>query len=287
MILVTGAAGKTGRAVMSALVAEKLSVRALAHREEQVHIVKMLGVDEVVVGDIHSQTTLKEAVRGIDAVYHICSNVNPDEASIGKIAIAAARAADVNHFVFHSVLHPQVEAMPHHWYKLRVEEALFESGLQFTILQPAAYMQNVLSEWQAIVERGVYAVPYSVEAPLSLVDLEDVAQAAAVVLSESGHVGGIYELTGPDVLTPNQIAAVLSNQLGRNVRAEKMPFETWKRRAEASGFGSYQIEALGKMFNYYDRCGLWGSSSVLEGLLGRSPTPFEEFVDRITRQGNR
>jgi hypothetical protein len=64
-----------------------------------------------------------------------------------------------------------------------------------------------------------------------------------------------------------------------------MPFEIWKRRVEASGLGSYEIDALGKMFNYYDRCGLWGSSSVLESLLGRSPTPFEDFVDRIIRQG--
>ena len=79
--------------------------------------------------------------------------------------------------------------MTHHWNKLRVEETLFESGLSYTILQPASYMQNVLGGWQAIVEHGVYAAPYSVETRMSMVDLEDIAEATAVVLTEPGHLG--------------------------------------------------------------------------------------------------
>ena len=63
------------------------------------------------------------------SVYHVCPNVSPDEIAIGRVSIAAARSAGVEHFVYHSVLHPQTEAMPHHWLKLRVEEALITSGL--------------------------------------------------------------------------------------------------------------------------------------------------------------
>lgn len=174
--------------------------------------------------------------------------------------------------------------MPHHWYKLRVEEALFESRLQYTILEPATYMQNVLAEWQAIVEHGVYAVPYSVKAPMNLVDLEDVARAAATVLSEPGHVGSVYELAGPEVLLPSQIAEILGNQLGKDVRAEKMSIEAWMRHTETSGLGRYQIETLAKMFDYYDRYGLWGNSRVLEQLIGRPPTNFREFVGRTIRE---
>jgi uncharacterized protein YbjT (DUF2867 family) len=165
MILVTGAAGKTGKAIIRALVAKQLPTRAPVHREAQVQTTKSAGAEEVVVGDMHSETTLADATRDVDAIYHICPNVNSDEISIGKTVIDAARAAKVKQFVFHSVLHPQVEVMPHHWNKLRVEEALFESGLQFSILQPAAYMQNVLGGLQSIVGEGIYPVPYSVEAP--------------------------------------------------------------------------------------------------------------------------
>lgn len=282
IILVTGAGGKTGQAVIKALLKRNQSVRALVHREKQVQTLKALGI-QVILGDMRSDATLRDAVRGVNAIYHICPNVDPNELSIGRAIISAARSSGIRHFVFHSVLHPQVESMPHHWLKLRVEEVLFESKLPFTILQSAAYMQNVLPEWGNMMEQGVYSVPYSIEAPMSLVDLEDVADAAATVLCEHGHVGGIYELSGPEILTPREIATIIGNHLARDMRAEQMPIETWKHRAEASGLGSYQVETLVKMFDYYDHYGLWGNPQVLHGLLGRSPTRFEEFVEHTIR----
>lgn len=284
MILVSGAAGKTGRAVITALVARGQAVRALVHRDEQTQAVESLGAKEAIVGDMRDENALRRAARGVRAVYHICPNVNPDEISIGKGAITAARDAGVEQFVFHSVLHPQTEAMMHHWNKLRVEEALFESGLAYTILQPASYMQNVLGGWQAIVERGVYAVPYSVEARMSMVDLEDVAQAASVVLTEHDHLGATYELAGPEVLTQTQVAEILSKHLRRPVRAEQVTIEAWTRQAQASRMGEYQIGTLVKMFHYYDRHGFWGNPRTLSHLLGRTPTKFEAFVERAMRQ---
>ena len=280
MILVTGAAGKTGRAVIRALTAKGEAVRALVHRPEQVRPVKEIGAREVVVGDMCVQTTMDEAAQGIQAVYHICPNVSPDEVAIGQAAIVAARSAGVKHFVYHSVLHPQVEAMPHHWRKLRVEEQLFESGLSYTILQPAAYMQNVLAHWDQIIEQGIYPVPYAVETRLSMVDLEDVAEAAAVVLTEPGHVGAIYELVGTKAMSQTEIATILGQHLGLPVRAEAVPLETWERRTRESGLGDYQVEALVKMFRYYQRYGFWGNPRVLGWLLGRPPTTFAAFVER-------
>jgi NAD(P)H dehydrogenase (quinone) len=259
-------------------------VRALVRRDEQTQLVKSLGAKEEILGDMRDVTTLRRAAQGARAVYHICPNVSADEIQIGKTAIAAAREAGVEQFVFHSVLHPQTEAMTHHWKKLRVEEALFESGLPFTILQPASYMQNMLGGWQAIVERGVYEVPYSVDARMSMVDLEDIAQAAAVVLTEPGHLGATYELAGPEVLTQTQVAEILSKHLKRPVRAEQVTIDAWTRQAQASGMGPYQIETLIKMFHYYDRHGLWGNPRVLSQLIGRSPMKFETFVARTVRE---
>jgi NAD(P)H dehydrogenase (quinone) len=228
--------------------------------------------------------TLRQATQGARAIYHICPNVSPDEIQIGKAAIIAAHDAGVEQFVFHSVMHPQTEAMTHHWNKLRVEEAMFESGLAFTILQPASYMQNVLAGWHTITERGVYAVPYTVEARMSMVDLEDVAQAAAIVLTEPYHLGATYELAGPEVLTQTQVAEVLSTYLKRVVRAEQVTIEEWTRQAQASGMGQYQIETLVRMFNYYDRHGFWGNPHTLTSLLGRTPTKLEAFIKRTVRQ---
>jgi uncharacterized protein YbjT (DUF2867 family) len=239
-----------------------------------------LGAKEAIVGDMRDENMLRKVTRGVRAVYHICPNVNPDEIAIGKAAISAARDAGVEQFAFHSVMHPQTEAMTHHWNKLRVEEALFESGLAYTILQPASYMQNVLGGWQAIVERGVYAVPYSVEARMSMVDLEDVAQAAAVALTEPGHLGATYELAGPEVLAQTQVAEILSKHLKRPVRAEQVTIEAWTRQAQASGMGEYQVGTLVKMFHYYDHHGFWGNPRMLSLLLGRTPIKFATFIER-------
>jgi len=284
MILVTGAAGKTGRAVIRALASRGESVRVLVHRPDQIRAAEELGAREVVVGDMRAQATMDQAVRGVRAVYHICPNMHPEEVAIGQTAIAAARSAGVAHFVYHSVLHPQVEAMPHHWLKMRVEEQLFQSGLSYTILQPAAYMQNVLAQWEHVLEQGVYSVPYSAGPRLGMVDLEDVAEAAAVVLTEPGHEGATYELAGPEALTQTEVATILSQQLGRPVRAEAVPLETWENRARESGLGEYQVETLVRMFQYYERHGFWGNPRVLGWLLGRPPTTFAAFVERVVRE---
>jgi len=283
MILVTGAAGKTGQAVIRTLTAKGEKVRALVHRPEQTRTVEELGAQEVVVGDMRLQATMDRAARGAQAIYHICPNVHPDEIAIGQTVIAAARSAGVEHFVYHSVLHPQTEAMPHHWQKLRIEEHLFESGLPRTILQPTAYMQNLLAHWGQIVEQGTYSVPYAVETRLSLVDLEDVAEAAALVLTEPGHVGATYELVGTEGMSQTEVAAILSQQLGCPVCAQVVSLEAWAQRAGAAGLGDYQVETLLKMFRYYERYGFWGSPRVLGWLLGRPPTTLVDFVERIVR----
>jgi uncharacterized protein YbjT (DUF2867 family) len=280
MILVTGAAGKTGRALIDALRVRGEEVRALVHRPEQARPVQQVGAREVMAGDMRDPGTMKRATLRVRAVYHICPNVSPDEVTIGQAAIDAACSAGVEHFVYHSVLHPQTEDMPHHWQKLRVEESLFKSGLPFTILQPTMYMQNLLLQWRTILDQGLYAMPYSAETRLSLVDLADVAAAAAIVLSETGHAGATYELVGTRAMSQNQVARVLSQQLGRAVRATAVPREVWKRQSSEAGLGEYQVGTLIKMFEYYERYGLEGNPAVLGWLLGRAPTSFADFVRR-------
>jgi uncharacterized protein YbjT (DUF2867 family) len=283
MILVTGAAGKTGRAIIRALVGRGQSVRALVRRPEDILAVEQRGAQDAVVGDMRDADAFRQAAQGTKAIYHICPNVSPDEMTIGQAAITAARAAGVERFVYHSVLHPQIEAMPHHWLKLRVEERLLESTLPFTILQPAAYMQNVLAHWEQIATRGIYPAPYAFEARLGMVDLVDVAEAAAVVLAGSGHLGATYELVGPEALSQTEVAAILSRQLSRPVRAEVIPLDAWERNAQASGMDEYQVATLLKMFRYYDQHGFWGNPNVLSWLLDRPATRFEAFVARTVR----
>ncbi len=197
MFLVTAAAGKSGLAVIRALACNKVEIRALVRRQEHVPMLQALGVSDVVVGEMRERETLARALAGVTAVYHICPAVQPDEAAIGIGLIAAAREAGVARFVYHSVLHPQISALIHHAQKLRVEGELISSGLNYTILQPASYMQNVLESLPRIVEQGIYATMYGLDARMSLVDLDDVGKVAARVLTEPGHQAASYEPLRP------------------------------------------------------------------------------------------
>jgi nucleoside-diphosphate-sugar epimerase len=113
-----------------------------------------------------------------------------------------------------------------------------------------------------------------------MVDLEDVAQAAAIVLTQLGHAGATYELAGPETLSQTEIATILGQQLGRPIHAQVVSLDEWERRARASGLSDYAVETLVKMFCYYERYGFWGNPRVLGWLLGRSPNTFAAFVER-------
>jgi uncharacterized protein YbjT (DUF2867 family) len=134
-MILTGA-GKTGRALVKVL-SKVESVYAFAHHGQDIPILKSLGAEKVIVGDMRDESAISHAIQGARSIYHICPNMSPDEVKIGKLMINSGREAGIAHFVYHSVLHPQTERMNHHWQKLRVEEMIFESGLPFTILQPA------------------------------------------------------------------------------------------------------------------------------------------------------
>ncbi len=277
MILVTGAAGKTGKAVLGALAKADLPARAWLRRPEQAQDVMAA---TTVVGDLEDSSLWREACRGIEALYLICPNMHPREIQIARMAIQAAHRGGVKRFVYHSVLHPQTEEMPHHWQKLRVEEEIFRSGLPFAILQPCAYMQNILAYRQQIESGGIYPVPYSVRSRFALVDLADVALAAARILTEEGHAGAIYELSGPASLSSEEMAKTLADRMGRKVQAVQTPLDEWESAAAAAGITRESIRSLTAMFRYYDRHGLVGNGNVLGWLLGRRPTSFKQFAAR-------
>jgi NAD(P)H dehydrogenase (quinone) len=235
VIAVFGAAGKTGRAV-----AEALHVRGLPP----------VAVRRLVrpAFDLEDDASVTASTAGADVLYVLAPNMHPDEPGIVARAVRAAHANGITRVIYHSVLRPGIRAMPHHWGKLQAEELLWESGLDVTILQPSAYTQNLL----ACLHRSELVVPYAVDRPFSLVDLADVAEATARVLTEPGHVGATYELAGP-VTT----IAALADTLGLTARRAR------------SAQGSRAPDALEAMFDWYDQHGLAGNPAVLGWLLGR------------------
>ncbi len=285
MILLTGAAGKTGKAILHALSEKGAEVKAFVRSQQQADSIRQLGTFEVVIGDLRDAQSLDLAMKNVKRVYYICPNVTPDEVEIGSSLINLAKKHGIEHFVYHSVLHSQVEEMPHHWQKMRMEEQLFKSGMDFTILQPCAYMQNIFSGLKKIDADGKYVVPYRVSARLSIVDLNDIASVAAKVLTENDHANAIYELAGPEPLSQVEVAERLAEVLGHPVAAVEQPRQEWMEKALTGGQNELQVSTLLKMFEYYDKYGLVGNSIILEYLLGRKPATFKQALIKIMSSG--
>jgi uncharacterized protein YbjT (DUF2867 family) len=220
-VAVVGGNGKTGRAVRE----------ALTHRN----------VGWVSIGRAE-WPSLADAIAGCEAAYLIAPNMHPDEPRYVADALAAMTTAGVRRVVYHSVASPYAPQMPHHLGKAESEDLVRRSGLAWTILQPGAYLQNL--DLTADLE-----VPYDVHARFGFADLTEVAEAAAVVLTEEGHVGATYELASR-VTSP----AVLASEAGRSAR-----------RIEGSAGHPW----LRAMFDYYDHHGLPVGTRPLSMLLGR------------------
>jgi uncharacterized protein YbjT (DUF2867 family) len=286
MILVTGASGQTGSRVLRVLVARGVRVRGMVGREASRAGVLAAGATQAVAARFDDPAALDGAVAGATALYHVCPPMSDREVETGAALIEAATRHGVRKFVFHSLVHSQVDALAHHRDKRVVEGMLRESSLDYTILQPAMYMQNLAMEWERVRAEGVFAQPYSPDVRMSLVDLDDVAEAAAVVLTQPGWGGGCFELCGPDSLTRREMAQCLSEVLGHPVRAERGDRQAWIERARKLGTRSeFQIQRVLAMFDHYDRCGLSGGNPrVLELILGRRPRGYREFAERFVRQ---
>lgn len=267
-VLVIGAAGKTGRAVTAALARRGVVVRAAVRTSPPAPTAA-----EVAIVDLETGEGLVDAARGVDAVYHLAPNVHPDEVGIARRVVAAAREAGVRRVVFHSVLHPHDSAMPHHLRKAEAEEVVRGWVPDWTILQPAAYMQNLLAAARA----GRIAVPYSLDAPFTLVDVGDVAEVAARVLTEPGHDRATYELAGPELATVRELAAEAGEVLGRAVDAVQVDPRTWVAE-HGGGLSARALADLLAMFDAYDARGFAGSSRVLEMLLERPATTWRRLL---------
>lgn len=285
MILVTGAGGLTGLAVLRALARRGLAARAFVHRPAAAALATSAGAAQAFVGDLRDRGDVRRALAGARQLYHIAPRMSDAEVEIGQALIDAGRSTGLTRFVFHSVIHAQCDAMGHHRDKRLVELALIESGLAYTLMQPTMYMQNLLPAWDEIRSRGVYRLPYSEQVRMSLVDLEDVAEAAAEVLAGPGWDGAAFELCSGDRLTRFEMAAVIARVLGRSVHAERCPLDEWLAAAAGSRT-PFQLGRVAAMFAHYDRFGLpGGNPRVLRMMLGRDPTRFEAFVRRLVASG--
>ena len=258
-VAVLAGRGKTGRAVCRALTGAGARPRPLGRADA---------------------ARLDDALVGCSALHLMAPNLHPDEPAYVSTVLAAARAAGVRRVVYHSVTAPYVPDLPHHLGKARSEDLVRRSGLEWTLLQPCAYVQNLVPGLLAAGRDGApepaVRVPYDPDRLFGLVDLVDVAAAAAVVLLDDGHAGATYELGGPRLVSTRDVALAAGRVLGRDVPVERTPIE-----AAASDADPRERDWLRAMFAYYDRHGLPAAALPLRALLGRDT---HDLTATLTRE---
>ncbi len=285
MIVIVGASGAVGTPAIRHLAGMGAQIRALTSNPRSAGKLSGLGVSETVIGDFRSDDDVARAMAGAHSVLLVSPRFTEDEAEIGIRVVEAARAAGVGHLVYSSAFHPQISSMDHHATKLRIEQAVVESGLAFTILQPSMFMQNIRLEWREVVENGVYRRPYSPHRRMSVIDTGDLGEALCRVLTDATLRGGTYELCSGEALTHAEMAAVFSDVLGRAVRAEQRPLADWQGWAQARGWAPWSIAAYSKMCEHYDAHGYPGGNALaLRAILGREPTGYRAFAERFAAE---
>ena len=279
-VLAVGAAGASAGLVTRALSAKGVEVRGLVHSAQREAVARLNGAAETVVADLDDKAALVAALGGVDGVFHVVPAFVPDEAATGLVMVEAAAEAGVRRLVFSSVYHPSLLALSNHRDKQPVEQAIYDSQLEFTVLQPAMFMAQLGGYLDGALSQGVIAGPYSADSKMAYVDYRDVAEAAALALTTDRLLGGTFELAAAGEFSRHDIAQELSRLLGREVRAEG---------AEPTGLDPRMPaplrEGLQRMFHHYEVAGLRGGNSlVLDTILQRPATTVPAYLRELVAQ---
>lgn len=283
-ILLTGANGRTGRAVLKSLVASNFDVKVFVRNPAYEEDLRALGAAACALGDLSDTRSLHRAVEGCAKFLHIGPPMHADEFLITQALIDAAQAAGAGHFIYYSVMHPLSREIRHHRLKLDAEEYLIRSGMAHTILQPSRYMQHLELIWPTVMRDGVHAMPFSTEQKFSVVDLQDLADACAVVAADDRYEFGTYELAGPEALSQNDMASILSEVTGRQVKARAVSFDEMREAARKKGLSEDRIEQMEIMNRHYDAHGFRSNPQALQMIIGRPANSFRNYVKRLTTQ---
>lgn len=270
-VLVIGAAGKFAGQVLPALASRNTRIRGFVRKPEQADAVRRKGAHEVAIGDLSDPASVAAALRDVARVFYIAPVALPAEAEAGKAFVAGAIAAGVRRFVFSSVIHPVLSELPNHAEKAPVEDAVLNSDLEYTFLHPTVLFQNFADAWPRILETGVVAEPWSNDTRFSRVDYRDVAEAAAIALTEDRLLYGTFELCAEGWLNRHDVASLLSDVLGRKVVPQ---------RIDPAVLGA-AARPLQPMFDHYERIGLRGNATTLRAILGREPRSLRTFFEEL------
>jgi uncharacterized protein YbjT (DUF2867 family) len=279
MILIIGATGHTGSEAARLLLAKGERVRAVTRDPEKARRLDELHGAEIVGGDSYRPETLDGVFDGVEKMYLVPAtdlNWNAAQTAI----IEAARDAGVQHIVKMSALgagpdQPSMSLRFHY----QGEQDIEASGMAYTHVRPNSFFQNCLFDVPPIQAEGRF---YSAvgDAQFAKIDTRDIAEVVAKVLTEDGHEGKTYEITGPEPLSYDDIAARLSAAAGRPIEYVNLSPEEYAASLEVIGFEDWNAEEFANIYGrgFYRESGGRHVTDTVEQLLGRPPRNFDDWA---------
>lgn len=272
MILITGASGNVGSEVLKQAVAAKLNIRAGYLTPEKAKQAPA-GVETVVM-DYAQPNTMRAALQGIEKAFLVgppAQNVPELEGSF----VSEAMRSGVKHIVKLSALGGRKAIFP--GLHRASEEKIEASGIPYTFLRPNGFMQNFVNYNSGTIKAQNAFYGAQGNGAVSHVDIRDIAAVAVEVLSNSGHEGKAYSLTGPEALSNHQAAEKLSRALGRTIRYIDVPPDEFKKGMISAGVPEWSANALIDLQRLYREGGASLVDPAIEQITGRQPKSFDQF----------
>jgi uncharacterized protein YbjT (DUF2867 family) len=276
-ILITGATGTVGSETVKALAGTDFRVRAGVHSLIKGERFRSLPHVELVHLDMHDPELLRVALTGVSRAFLI-TPFTQDQVTLGKLFIDAAKAAGVHHIVRLSASGADAEPVIQLGREHReVEVYLEKSGIPYTILRPAGFMQNFLLNAGTICNQNSIYMPVG-HGKINYIDARDIAAVAAIVLTHPGHENKIYELTGPEAVSVTDVAHALTVATNRVIAYVDVPESAAAAAMQQHHVPAWMVNQLMELYGIYKAGYAEQVTDTVEKITGRQPRTIIDFA---------
>ncbi len=276
-ILITGATGNIGTELTKQLSAQKLPFRAMVRAMKEAKPLADLEGAEIVLGDFNDEKTVANAMKNMERAF-LLTNSSEQAETQQSTFVDVARRAGIKHIVKQSQWaadsNSPVRFLRYH---AAVEQKIKDSGIAYTFLRPNLFMQGLLGFRESIVKQGKFFAAIG-DAKISAVDVRDIAAVATAVLTEQGHEGKIYNLTGSEALSHQEMAEKLSRALNRHIQFIDVSPEAMREALVTAGFPDWQADGLIEDYAHYSRGEASAVASGVQDASGNQPRSFDDFA---------
>jgi uncharacterized protein YbjT (DUF2867 family) len=282
MILITGASGSVGKAVLlEAIIRTKSNIGSMYRSKEEA--IKAPTGCKPILADYADKQSLLKALDGVTSVYVVCSPI-PQLVELESNMLDACKESGVKHVVLNSALGAGDYGKSFPSWHRKVEDKLKTTRLSFTILRPNGFLQNIVAFNAASIRaQGAFYAAMG-DAKVSYLDIADIAVAAVKALSGGAHAGKTYELNGPEAISNQELAKRISKVAGRTVNFVDIPESAQREAMLGLGMPDWQVTALLELQQYYKQGGGAKTDGLLKSLIERDPITLDQYLAANARE---